>query len=71
MLLFLSVLTRCVVGRLGCDKHGGAFVVADRAKCWVGDMNAVFNGGEELMSYCGNGVDFVDDDDGWVRSNVR
>ena len=46
MLLFLSVLTRCVVGRLGCDKHGGAFVVADRAKCWVGDMNAVFNGGE-------------------------
>ena len=48
-LIFLAAV-RLVVGRLGCsvDRQGKFFVV-DKSKCWTGDMNAVFNVGNNLQ----------------------
>ena len=54
MMLHFVFLARVVVGGLECDGpygSGTVFYVQDKkVKCWVGDMNAAFNEGEELMS---------------------
>ena len=62
-MLHFVFLARVVVGRLECDdrfgESDGIYFVVDKTKCRVGDMNAAFNEGEELMSGCRS--------DGWVR----
>lgn len=62
MMLPFLLLARVVVGRLECDGPYGSdtrFYVADTANCRVDEMNAAFNEGAALMSYCNM--------DGWVR----
>lgn len=43
LLLLIALTTQRVNAGLGCDKYDGIYL-SDTSKCWVDDINRVFDG---------------------------
>ena len=60
LLLLIALTTQRVNAGLGCDENG---YLSDTSKCWVGDINRVFDGCCGMLTGCDGG--YVSEVLGW------